>query len=129
MKELDKDTQVVLLAFPRDDKAVSYLEQLGYRENKNYIFVRELFYGDTKENSFYYSAGIDYSLVDVLDNFAFEEESAVFDFGCEKGGALLLFYSANVSGIGGVEYDEEIYDIAVENFKKLELIQMVYCME
>lgn len=151
LKEFDKDTHVVLLAFSRDDNAVSYLEQLGYRENKNYIFVRELFYGDTKENrrlsyhdwleyefqldilaqkavedmekpnddSFYYSAGIDYSLVDVLDNFAFEEDSAVFDFGCGKGGALLLFYSANVSKLGGVEYDEEIYDIAVDNFKKM----------
>lgn len=153
IKEFDKDTHVILLAFAREDTVVSFLEELGYEENKNYFFIRELFYGCIKENRklsyydwleykyklditaltaldeterpnddcFYYSPGIDYSLVDVLDCFEFCKDDAVFDFGCGKGGALLLFYSAGIPLVGGVEYDEKIHNIAIGNFRKMRI--------
>lgn len=153
LKELDKDTHVILLAFPKEDKAVLFLEQLGYKENENFLFVRDWFYGNTKENRklsyydwleykfglditvprtldeietpsddcFYYSPGIDYGLIDVLDCFAFDGNDAVFDFGCGKGGGLLLFYSAGVKKVGGVEFDEGLYSIAVDNLSKMKI--------
>lgn len=67
----------------------------------------------------YYSPGIDYALKDVIDNFVFDIKDAVFDFGFGKGGALLLFKEAGVGIVGGVEYDEKIYNIACDNYKKL----------
>lgn len=69
----------------------------------------------------HYSTGIDYALMDVLDNFAFSKNDAVFDFGCGKGGALLLFNRSGVEKIGGAEFDTGLYNIAVSNFHKLNL--------
>lgn len=153
LQELSPDTHVVLCAFPREEKAVAFLTQLGYVEGENFIFIRELFYGDKdvskklsyydwleyryglditayrmwnqvempNADSTYYSPGIDYSLVDVLNYFEFDSEDAVFDFGCGKGGPLLLFYFSGVGRIGGVEYDPDLYRIALANIKKMNL--------
>lgn len=71
------------------------------------------------QDSLSYSPGLGYTLVDVLDNFVFTSNDAVFDFGCGKGGALLLFLKNGLTKAGGVEYDKELYGIAVDNFKKL----------
>lgn len=150
LKRLDKDICAVLLAFEYDNGAVEFLENCGYEEGKDYIFVKKLFYGDIKgrKMSYYdwleykystdisaprtvdklkqassdclqYSTGIDYALVDVLDNFYFKESDSVFDFGCGKGGALALFNRAGVKKLGGVEFDPELYHIAQSNFQKL----------
>lgn len=66
-----------------------------------------------------YSAGVDYALMDSLYNFYFTKTDAVFDFGCGKGGALLLFSKRGVHKLGGVEYDQELYHTGCENLKKL----------
>ena len=66
-----------------------------------------------------YSPGLGYPLMDVLDNFLFTAEDAVFDFGCGKGGALMLFQKSGVEKLGGVEYDKQLYDILLGNFKKM----------
>lgn len=153
IKELDKDTHVILLTFPREDKVVSYLTMLGYEENKNYMFINELFYGNCGENrklsyydwleykynlditsfkmskdiespnkdSLYYSPGIDYSIVDILDNFEFDKNDAVFDFGCGKGEILLFFYAMGVKKVGGVEYDKGLYRTTISNMTKMKI--------
>ena len=46
---------------------------------------------------------------------------AIFDFGCGKGGAMLSFLDYGFCKVGGVEYQKNIYDIMVQNFRKLEL--------
>lgn len=153
IKELDKDTHVILLAFPREDRAVSFLKMLGYEENESYMFINELFYGNCSEHrklsyydwleykynlditafrigndiespnkdSIYYSPGIDYSIVDILDNFEFDKNDAAFDFGCGKGEILLLFNIMGVKKIGGVEYDKGLYRTAVSNMNKMKI--------
>ncbi len=151
LKELDSDTHIVLCAFARDEKVITFLERLGYQENHNFIFIREWFYGNAesyrklsyydwleyfyrlditlcvmdnarpKGDCNYYSPGIDYSIIDILDHFEFDLDDAVFDFGCGKGGALCLFRAAGISRIGGVEYDQGLYEIAVSNMRKMNL--------
>lgn len=71
------------------------------------------------EDSLSYSPGLGYTLVDVLDNFTFQTNDAVFDLGCGKGGALMLFHKSGLQKTAGVEYDPGLYRIAVDNFKKL----------
>lgn len=66
-----------------------------------------------------FSAGVDYSLIDVLDNFEWTDGDAVFDFGCGKGEALLLFLRKGISRVGGIEYDNRLYQILLDNFQKL----------
>lgn len=73
-------------------------------------------------DSTYYSPGIDYALADVVSDFYFDKTAdSVFDFGCGKGGALLLFGRGGMEKLGGVEYDEELYSTACSNFKKVGL--------
>jgi len=79
-------------------------------------------------DSLYYSSGIDYALMDVCDKFVFNVDvDAVFDFGCGKGGALLLFMKAGIAMCGGVEYDRELYRIACNNYRKLGIKAELIC--
>lgn len=151
LEDLDKDTHVVLLSFVRNEEVDEFLSSLGYKEKENYIYLKDIFFGDkylprkisyqnwleheygmdivthkgideverVSNEAFYYSPGIDYALMDVINEFCFDESDAVFDFGCGKGGALLLFERGGIQKLGGVEFDSELYTIACSNFKKV----------
>lgn len=67
----------------------------------------------------HYAAGIDYPLIDVLDNFSFGAEDAVFDFGCGKGNIFPLCVRGGVIHFGGIEYDSQLYQTAYDNLRKL----------
>lgn len=101
-------------------KNLSYYD---YLENKFNVDIVEKKFVEKMENAkadaLNYSPGMGYPLMDVLDNFIFRTEDAVFDFGCGKGGALLLFQKNGVHKIAGVEYDKPLYDILRDNFNKL----------
>lgn len=103
-------------------KGLSYYD---YLENKFHVDIIERKFTDKMENpkkdALNYSPGMGYPLIDVLDNFVFKDEDAVFDFGCGKGGALLLFQRKGIRKIAGVEYDKPLYDILVDNYKKLDV--------
>lgn len=101
-------------------KNISYYEFL---ENKFGVDIVERKFVDKMENpkkdALNYSPGMGYPLIDVLDNFVFQPDDAVFDFGCGKGGALLLFQRSGVSKIAGVEYDKPLYNTLLDNFRKM----------
>lgn len=103
-------------------KNISYYE---YLENKFDADIVERKFVDKMENpkkdALNYSPGMGYPLMDVLDNFVFRSEDAVFDFGCGKGGALLLFQKSGVQKLAGVEYDKPLYDILLDNYSKMGL--------
>lgn len=105
---------------PETSRKISYYDWLEYWYKVDILKMKGLqeLHIPSKD-SLYYSAGIDYALMDVCDKFVFEEGDAVFDFGCGKGGALLLFSKAGNMIYGGVEYDNELYRIACANYKKL----------
>ena len=75
----------------------------------------------TNQDSQDYSPGVDYALPEILDNFVFSDKDAVFDFGCGKGAALILFAKYGLKRLGGVEYDSELYGIIKHNFQKIRL--------
>jgi len=57
----------------------------------------------------------------ILDkcHMVLSKGDAIFDFGCGKGGAMLTFLDYGFTHVGGVEYSEQLYKEAIENFKKL----------
>lgn len=50
-----------------------------------------------------------------------DEKSAIFDFGCGKGAAMIAFLDYGFKKVGGVEYAGNIYKIAHANFCKIGL--------
>lgn len=59
------------------------------------------------------------------------EKDAIFDFGCGKGSAMLTFLDYGFRKVGGVEYEDGIYEIMEENFRKLNMnphSQQINCM-
>ena len=101
-------------------KPLSYYDWLEYKYHMNILEIKDINHIDKANNdSLYYSCGVDYGLIDVLDNFCFDDKDAVFDFGCGKAGALLLFHKSGIHKIGGAEYDKDLYEIAVENLNRV----------
>lgn len=47
------------------------------------------------------------------------EGDAIFDFGCGKGSAMITFLDYGFRKVGGVEYEDGIYGICINNFQRL----------
>lgn len=64
----------------------------------------------------------------VLDKIHFHpgNDDGIFDFGCGKGGALLTFLDYGFKNVGGVEYEDKLYDILIDNYQKMELLNSEY---
>ena len=45
LKDLDRDCCAVLLCFPEDKKINHILQDLGYNENKHFVYANKIFYG------------------------------------------------------------------------------------
>ena len=46
-------------------------------------------------------------------------DDGIFDYGCGKGSALVSFLDYGFKRVGGVEYEPKIYDVLVDNMRKL----------
>ena len=44
----------------------------------------------------------------------------MFDFGSGKGGSLIMFLKAGFTKVGGVEFDRNLWNIAQDNFAKID---------
>lgn len=100
-------------------RKLSYFDWLEYRYGADIIDAKGIGkIASPNADCRHYAAGIDYPLIDVLDNFSFSTEDAVFDYGCGKGNVLPLFKKMGVNRLGGVEYDSELYQTACDNFHK-----------
>lgn len=112
----------VFLKPGREQYNVSYF---GYLESYYTVDITERKLPECMEkpteDCLMYSPGIGYGLADVLDQFQISAKDAVFDFGCGKGGALVLFEKWGFKRYGGVEYDRQLYSVLNENFDKLGL--------
>lgn len=105
-------------------RKLSYYDWLEYKFDVDIIGMKAI---DEiirpNEDGKCYAAGIDYPLIEVLDNFSFsiggKADDALFDFGCGKGNIFPLCIKAGINRFGGVEYDPELYSIACENCYKL----------
>lgn len=74
-----------------------------------------------------YGYGKSMYIYNVLKRFEFSENDAIFDFGCGRGGALLLFKYCGIGKIGGIEYDHELYNDAVDNMMILGIDNEILC--
>lgn len=140
---------VLLTFSPSNAVAEEILSSYGYAEGENYIYLQKLFYGEneTRPLSYYdwlefsygvdikilaenkhsvqckdimpYSPGNGYSIMNVFDNFVFSSDDAVFDLGCGKGGTLFMLKQAGCNNIGGIEFDENIYQVCKKNLQKV----------
>jgi len=105
-----------------DERPLSYYDWLEEKYGMDIgrcVYVDEL--EKKNEEALAYSPGVDYALPTVLGNFSFNEKDKVFDFGCGKGGALLIFNRYGISYGGGVEFDTTLYETLRDNFKKVSL--------
>lgn len=68
-----------------------------------------------------YSSNIEYSFVDIFNQFIIDEDDALYDFGCGKCGVNVLADYVGFKKSGGVEYDQELYKIGIDNLKTLGL--------
>ncbi|RKM59523.1 class I SAM-dependent methyltransferase [Butyrivibrio sp. XB500-5] len=145
LDELDPGKCFVLEAFYEDEESKSVLNRCGYNNNSYLNLITEFFGTEKKILSYYdwfeylfeldikavkhnecgdgtfYSFGNDYSIIKILDEFQFMPEDGFFDFGCGKGGTLLLA-EAYCGKLGGVEYDNDLYSIAKKNFQKCGMV-------
>lgn len=149
LPRLNPERHMILLTFPPEEEVVQRLEQQGFRRGESYVPVVEFFYGpdDVRFLSSYdwiehhapvdirkaendanadikeflpYQKSIEYAFWDVFDNFVFHEGDRIFDYGCGKGSALILFEHIGVRW-GGIEYDETLYDCCCRNLAALGL--------
>lgn len=143
LQELDSRNCFIICAFPENEESRNILLEYGYEEYVSYIYLhKELCENDGRKISYYdwleyfygvdivgaehveegdnlfYSYGNDYSLMDVLDNFYFTKEDSIFDFGCGKGGPMIMFYDRGIGHVGGVEFSKDLCNIARDNLEK-----------
>ena len=50
-----------------------------------------------------------------------QDDDAIFDYGCGKGGALISFLDYGFKRVGGVEYEPKIYEVLKDNINRLGL--------
>lgn len=60
-------------------------------------------------------------LFPLLDKCHIDCKDAIFDFGCGKGGAMLSFLDYGFKKVGGIEYQNVIYNVLIKNFENLGL--------
>ena len=138
---LDPQEYVVLLSIRHNEAVIRFLERLGYVKNRTYFDVREDIGGSyleylektnisldfsyvTKEDrpdlysgEYFESKPFDHSSVDHV----FEEisvlpcERSFLDIGCGKGQMLLMAFMNDMDKICGIEWNNEIADIAKQN--------------
>ena len=151
LRSLDPKYTRIIVSFVLDDETKKYLELHGFRRGIEYEELNTWFgkpgipvwgfenwieynydldltsvpdKGTEKindESHNFHWGSHDYKFMEALESFIIGDDDAVFDFGCGKGGVLLLLRLCGFSVIGGVEYDECLYSTAVNNCKKMGL--------
>lgn len=147
--ELNWDTCFMIITLDASEDVLDRIERMGIFEGKNYLFAKKLYslnnnaklnyytwlenwfdldisgiksleiLEKSNENAREYSSNIEYGLIDALNQFYIDSEDAIFDFGCGKGGALILADYAGFNKMGGIEFDRELYEIAIKNMKSI----------
>lgn len=104
---------------------VQFIEYLEYIHDVNFVAaVYSENFLNSLESAHSYCITTQKEIFPILDKLHFhpKESDAIFDFGCGKGGAMLTFLDYGFKNVGGVEYEDGLYEVAVDNYKKLDLL-------
>lgn len=113
---------------------IQFMEWLEYKYNCNFVTsIDQKYFTGEKTGHAPYMMSADKIIFPIMDkchiNFSGEEQNAVFDFGCGKGGALVTFLDYGFTKVGGVEYEKNIFKVLQENMNKLGLGDKVELIE
>ena len=100
---------------------VQFMEYLECFNDCNFVTsVSKEYLTDGAHN---YAISAQMEIFPILDkcHAVLSKEDAIFDFGCGKGGAMLIFLDYGFTKVGGVEYSEQLYCEAEKNFERLHL--------
>lgn len=105
-------------------KDIQFLEWLEWKYSCNFLQVIESKNFEVAgEHGASFRTATQKELFPILDRCHCipTADDAIFDYGCGKGGAMVSFFDYGFSRVGGVEYEPQIYEILVDNMKKLKL--------
>lgn len=101
---------------------IQFLEYLEWKYDCNFLTpIAKSDFEVVDGHGARYSCSTQKEIFPMLDRCHFhpDENDAVFDFGCGKGGALVTFLDYGFKTAGGVEYEPKTYAVAQENMDKL----------
>ena len=131
----DTETEDVFFQKKSGKRDIQFMEWLEYKYDCNYVqsIYSNNFEGEGKDGRISYVISTQKEIFPILDKCHCipQENDAIFDFGCGKGGAMLTFLDYGFKKVGGVEYEKKIFDIMISNFEKLGLMRdegMVSCI-
>lgn len=119
----EHDEDDVFLRRKSGIRDIQFMEWLEYIYDCNYVerISNQYFEGDGKEERISYVISTQKEIFPILEKCHCipQENDAIFDFGCGKGGAMLAFLDHGFRKVAGVEYEKKIFDIMLSNFAKL----------
>ena len=96
---------------------IQFLEYLEWKYDCNFVTRIETdSFSDVKEGQgAAFSANTQKELFEIMDNIHYRpnENDAIIDVGCGKGGAMLSFLDYGFKKVGGIEYETGLYDVIV----------------
>lgn len=111
---------------------IQFLEWLEWKCGCNFVTrIKHEFLEVAGEHGEGYGCTTQKEIFPILDRCHCipQEEDAIFDYGCGKGGALVSFLDYGFKRVGGVEYEPKIYDVLKENIERLGLgnkVELLY---
>ncbi len=103
---------------------IQFLEWLEWKYDCNFVTrIHHDFLEVAGEHGEGYGCTTQKEIFPILDHCHCipQEDDAIFDYGCGKGGALVSFLDYGFKKVGGVEYEPKIYDVLKENIDRLKL--------
>ena len=104
---------------------VQFMEYAEYLYDLNFVAaVYSDMFLNSLDSAHSYSITTQKEIFPILDKLHHhpDNDDAIFDFGCGKGGAMLTFLDYGFKRVGGVEYEDGLYDVLVDNYKKMNMI-------
>lgn len=109
---------------------IQFLEWLEWKYDCNFVtrIAKDSF--DSGEHNSGYGCTTQKEIFTILDkcHIVPKYSDAIFDYGCGKGGAMVSFLDYGFERVGGVEYEEKIYEVLQKNIKNLGLEQHVHAI-
>ncbi len=106
-------------------REIQFLEYLEWKYDCNFLNkVNNTDFKDVNpEKGTSYVINTQKEIFEIFDKIHYRpcDNDAIMDLGCGKCGAMLSLMDYGFPSVGGVEYETGLYDVAIENMKKLGL--------